>query len=258
MSGNDRFRFSLIISALRGERLVVFYLMAISASIAIGIYAFNENVLYPYERKQSKLQEMQKTYELKLEKSVDYAALQSDLDTALGNKDSCVTTLNQNQQTAQWQECVSKKSVTKRLVQFNNNNKSQLQIFESPFAVLSALALATRDLDLENVFYNVSMLKSSEFSDLLIGINIKIKKSKLPEYITSLNKACASCLIKLASLSNTNEDDVVKVDLNITLYLIPINHKQAIKDWQQAISDGKLSGSHLENYREQPATNPQN
>jgi len=249
MSGNGRFRFSLIISALRGERLIVFYLMAISASIATGVYAFNENVLYPYERKQSKLQKMQTTYKLKLEKSVDYVALQSNLDATLRNNNSCTATLKEDKQTAQWQECVGKKSVTKRLVQFNNNNKSQLQIFESPFAVLNALALATRDLNLENVFYNVSMLKSSEFSDLLLGINIKIKKNKLPEYITSLNKSCASCLIKLASLSSTNEDDVVKVDLNITLYLIPINHKQAIKDWQQAISDGKLSGSHLENYR---------
>ncbi|MCK4743289.1 MAG: hypothetical protein KAT25_05675 [Sulfuriflexus sp.] len=263
MRKKQGFRFSLIISPLRGERLVVFYLMAIVASVAIGIYTFNKTTVKPYEWKQSKLEKMQIIYKEKVRKSIDYASLQAELDTAMGNQHSCLTTLKKEtqnptaQQTAQWQECISKESVTKRLIKFNEDNKSHLMVFEKPEAVLEALASSTRDLNLENVFYNMAILKDSDFSDLLLSININIPENKLPEYIERLSKDCASCLTRLSSLSYTNEQKIVNANLKITIYLSPENYRQAIKKWQQTISDGKLSGNNLENYnKEQTMDSP--
>jgi len=252
MSNKQRFSLSLLNSQLRGVRLIVFYLMTISTSIATAAYVFNNDILPPIERKQYQLEKMRVELAKKEKQAANYKSLQISLDAIHNGKYSCATKPEGKfkDKRSRQDECVDKDFIIKRLIKFNKDAQAYLRVFNNPEAVLKLLASSTRDFNLDKVRYKTVLFQSSDFSDLVLKLDARLSPTQLVQYIKKLGKDCASCLIKLSSFSYDNNRKIVNASFEINLYLDPvsINRKQALKQWRQAISDGELSGDDLASY----------
>lgn len=243
-------------SQLHGWKLLTAYLVACSLSVGIGYVVYEENILRQHDRQQRQLLKMNETLEIKKAKASDYMPLQTLLDEVSGKKLPCISELENDSRTpdykAQRENCIGKEAVLQRLTQFNaDNSQSSLRVFESPQAVLGILASATRGFELNDVRYRIDSSDTEDFFDIFrLKLDVTTTKEQLLEYIKLLDSVCKNCVVKLTSLNHEDKTQQVSASLRLSLYLDPINPKRDLKEWRQAISDGKLSGKDLASYKQ--------
>jgi len=242
---------SLVYAKIKGWKQTVLYLLTLTVSSSAAYIYFDDEIYSPYLRQQKKLSVMQKELAKKQQVENDFESLQLELDNTQG-KPSCVNTLktasSSPETKKQWSECVGKEAVIERLKQFSQQSQSLLATFNSPMVVLESLAEASREADINNVAYKITSLSNHDDTDTMpLILNVTIQTDKLLGYMEKLGDYCNSCLIKIHTLQYNNDTDSFNATLKLSLYL-DVSVKES-KKWQQAITDGQLSGDDLASYK---------
>ena len=250
MTSVSSFASHLIHAKIKGWKQTVLYLLTITLSSSVAYIYFDDEIYKPYTRHQKQLAVMTKELVKKQQRATDFKSLQQQLDN-IQAKSSCVNTLpahpSSPEDKKQWNDCVSKELVIKRLTQFNHESESFLATFNNPWEVLKTLAVASREAEINNVEYKITSLTNDDNTESVpLILETNIQSEKIFSYMEILDVYCKSCLIKIHSLHYNESTQSFDAAFKLNLYL---DAGRESKKWQQAISDGKLSGKDLASYK---------